>query len=154
MLEQIDPAELAAFEQKYPNIGRWLRLLIGWLKPQSWREIGDAAGKNPAFDNSWVNFGSDGTRNWSTAAFMKDLTGRVWLKGTIKSGTVASVPAFTLPEGYAPLKAKLFDQVDGSRSPSAVIEVYASDDSAYPGEVQITRGNNGHISLEGISWLV
>lgn len=64
------------------------------LVPEAWREIG-AAGQ-PAFQNSWVNFGS--TR--ATAAFRKE-GNLVRVKGLVKNGGGSSA-IFTLPLGYRP----------------------------------------------------
>ena len=62
---------------------------------EGWHEIGAAS--EPAFQNSWVNFGA----GEATAAFRKLPSGLVVLKGLIKSGTVGAA-AFTLPIGYRP----------------------------------------------------
>jgi hypothetical protein len=61
-----------------------------------------AAGE-PAFQNSWSNFGS-GT---ATAGFYKDPWGGVHLKGLIASGTTPAV-IFTMPSGYAPSEISYF----------------------------------------------
>src|SRR4051812_35523455 len=59
-----------------------------------WHVVG-AAGE-PAFQNSWTNYGS----GWATAGFRKDPLGKVRLRGLVKSGTLATV--FKLPAGYWP----------------------------------------------------
>lgn len=69
---------------------------LSGIKGEEWREVG--ASGQPAFANSWVNFGA----GHETAAFYKDACGRVHLKGNIKSGTAVNTTAFTLPEGYRP----------------------------------------------------
>lgn len=46
--------------------------------------------------NSWVAFGS----GYEPVAYHKDKQGRVWLRGTIKSGTNGVI--FQLPVGYRP----------------------------------------------------
>jgi hypothetical protein len=60
-----------------------------------WHLVG-AAGE-PAFQNSWVNYGGA----YAPAAFRKMPDGTVRLRGTVKSGTNASA-IFTLPVGYRP----------------------------------------------------
>ena len=77
-LQPPPPEDLDKFERVYPDLGRWLRLLTALFKPHSQRNIGDAAGKNPAFENSWVNYNSS---THETAGFYKDSLSRVWLKG-------------------------------------------------------------------------
>lgn len=62
--------------------------------PEAWHLIG--GGGEPAFQNSWVNYGG----SESVAAFMKDPAGFVHLRGHIKSGTSNTI--FTLPAGYRP----------------------------------------------------
>jgi hypothetical protein len=64
---------------------------------EAWREVG--AAEQPAFGPDWANFGAP----HETAAFYKDLAGRVHLKGQIKHNTgIGVVAAFTLPAGYRP----------------------------------------------------
>lgn len=103
---------------------------------------------NPSFTNSWANYGN----NYEDACFWKDKFGMVQLAGVIAGGTVDNSdpysPAFTLPEGYRPSYRKLYDQVDGTRSPSAVILIDTN------GDVNINQGNNGYISLDGLTWRV
>ena len=89
--------DLAQVESQWPELGKWLRLLVNKLKPEAWREIDDAAGKNPTFDNSWDNVGTP----YANAAFYKDLFGVVRLQGRIDTGATGTV-AFTLPAGYRP----------------------------------------------------
>lgn len=103
----------------------------------SWREVG-ATGQ-PAFQNSWVNFGTP----YETAAFYKDSNGIVHLKGLIKSGTVNTI-AFTLPVGYRPLKALLFP--NGSNG-SIGISVIDST-----GGVNPAIGSNVYFGLDGITF--
>lgn len=71
------------------------KLKAGAPTQEAWNEVG-AVGK-PAFENSWVNFGS----TYATAAYMKDNLGFVHLKGTVRAGTV-NATIFTLPTGYRP----------------------------------------------------
>jgi len=47
------------------------------------------------FDNGWANYGS----GFAEAAYARDSSGRVFLRGLIRSG-VLGAGAFTLPVGY------------------------------------------------------
>ncbi len=64
-----------------------------------------------SFSNSWVNFGG----GFAPAAYRRDASGNVWVRGLIKSGTVATT-AFTLPVGYRPSADGnlIFAGVDGA----------------------------------------
>ncbi len=73
---------------------------------EDWHEIGAAS--EPAFANSWVNFGG----GLVTAAFRKLPTGEVYIKGFIKDGTIGA-GAFTLPVGYRPLQTYNFIVLSG-----------------------------------------
>jgi len=108
--------------------------------PESWYEIG-AAG-NPAFTNSWVNYGDV----YNTAAYYKDHQNRVFLKGLIKSGTRGSA-AFTLPVGYRPVKNEIF--------PSMSNDQISRTDVTSAGAViptSFSTGSNAYVSLDGISF--
>jgi hypothetical protein len=61
----------------------------------TWHSVG-AAGE-PAFTNSWVNYGDA-----RIARFRKDPLGKVHVNGLIKSGTIGAT-AFKLPAGYWPM---------------------------------------------------
>jgi hypothetical protein len=98
----------------------------------------------PAFLNSWVNFGS----GFASAAFRKDPLGRVHLRGLVKSGTIGAA-IFQLPVGYRPAN------VTGS---GAVVDVGKSggvsgDLRVDPtGLVTLFTGENGYVSLDGLSF--
>lgn len=64
--------------------------------PEAWRIVG-AAGQ-PAFVNSWANFGGA----WTTAGFYRDALGWVHMRGLVASGSAANATIFTLPSGYRP----------------------------------------------------
>lgn len=106
------------------------------------RNIGEK--DNPAFVNSWVNYN---TSTHTKASFYKDKFNRVFLSGSIKSGTVPAT-IFTLPEGYRPALQVSFSSIDGTGTPSARINVGAA------GGVSITSGNNAIVCLDGMSWRV
>lgn len=59
-----------------------------------WHEVGDTG--EPAFTNSWVNFGVSDV----PARFYKDGNGHVHVGGIVKNGVAAAI--FTLPVGYRP----------------------------------------------------
>lgn len=105
---------------------------------EGWREIG-AAG-NPAFQGTWVNFGS----GYATAAFRKEENDVVRLRGMVKSGVVGT-SIFLLPAGYRPAERLLFD----TQSNSAVGRIDVIED----GRVDVLTGNNAWISLSGITFV-
>jgi hypothetical protein len=96
----------------------------------------------PAFKNSWVNFGS----TYGSAGYYKDGFGRVHLSGVIKSGTAASV-AFTLPVGYRPANDCWFVVPEASQLVVAQVDVQAD------GDVVVTVStSNSKVGLDGISF--
>jgi hypothetical protein len=64
----------------------------------TWHTVGPQSGPEPAFQNSWVNFGGAPEQ---VAQFRKDPFGHVSLRGLVKSGTVGQT-VFQLPVGYRP----------------------------------------------------
>lgn len=105
------------------------------LKGEEWRDVG-ATGQ-PAFQNSWVNYGGGN----EIAAFMKDASGFVHIKGLIANGTQGTV-GFTLPAGYRPPEAIHFAAL--SNNLLGRVRVLAN------GEVWINEGpmgSNGWVSL-------
>jgi hypothetical protein len=104
------------------------------IAQEAWHEIG-ATGE-PAFQNSWVNYGN----NYNTAGFMKLSNGMVCIKGLVKNGTT-DVAAFTLPEGYRPIKDIL---VAATAAGSFGQLIVASD-----GQVKVYCGaNNGFCQVD------
>lgn len=63
------------------------------MMPEGWIAVSGGIG----FQNSWVNYGGG-----EQAMQYRKVGDVVELRGTIKSGTVGFVPAFTLPAGYRP----------------------------------------------------
>ena len=102
---------------------------------EDWHEVG-AAGE-PAFSNSWVNFGS----NYTTCGFMKDTLGFVHLKGLVKNGTINQV-IYVLPSGYRPATRDIYG-VDSNGA-------HARLDVAEDGAVKPMAGSNAWVSLSGI----
>lgn len=105
----------------------------------SWHEIG--AADEPAFQNSWVNYGSV----YNICAFRKDAMGFVHLEGLAKSGTATyDLPFFTLPVGYRPSMVSMFAVV----SNNALGQVRVKPD----GQVVFYTGSNAWVSFDGITF--
>lgn len=149
MSQSLEPPasnELDAFEQQFPSIGRWIRLLTGLFKYKTWREIGDTAGKNPTFEGNWANYTATATFN--TAAFYKDAFGVVHIKGLVENttGTGINTTIFTLPTGYIPSKNYIFTTIgDG-----AIARIDIDSD----GTVDLSTVGTGatYLSLDGITF--
>ncbi|ASU83593.1 hypothetical protein CDO52_13030 [Nocardiopsis gilva YIM 90087] len=79
----------------------------------------------PTLVNSWVNFGG----TWQVAEYRKDLSGRVWIRGTIDGGTAGTV-AFTLPSGFRPPADFVVAAISSGGSPPDLcrLEVDANGD--------------------------
>jgi hypothetical protein len=92
-LSCISFTSIAVSDSVYVSSFGDLNLILG-SAIDIWHNIG--AGGEPAFQNSWVNFGS----GYVGARFRKE-QGRVFVEGTIKSGATATV-AWTFPAGYRP----------------------------------------------------
>lgn len=92
------------------------------------------------FQNSWVNYGS----GYTDAQYFKDQFGVVHLRGLVKSGTVGTVPIFTLPVGYRPGKHHLIPACSNSSYGQVNIETN--------GEVWAQVGSNIWFSLDGVSF--
>jgi hypothetical protein len=94
----------------------------------------------PTLLNSWANFGG----GYAVAAYKRDPSGNVWVKGTIKTGT-AGTTAFTLPTGYRPAATMQFavNSYDGAANNPAWVDVDSS------GHVipQYTPPGGGNISI-------
>lgn len=106
------------------------------LEDSGWHEIG--ASGQPAFQNSWVNFGP----GYVTAAFLKDGLGFVHLKGLVKSGVAAVI--FTLPTGCRPPELEVFG-IDTDTGHGRV-------DIAVNGEVTYVSGGTANFQLSGITF--
>lgn len=115
----------------------------GFVTPDaSWHYIGTAG--EPAFANSWVNFEASET-TYSQAKFRKNALGEVSILGIVKSGTVsATLPIFTLPVGYRPLKTLRFMCVANNTVGSLPI---FSD-----GRVCLEAGSNAYLFLDGTAF--
>lgn len=137
--------DLQKFELQYSGLGRWFRLMSSWFLPQTWREVGDAAGKNPAFNTNWENYAA--TDYWNTCAFYKDQFGVVHLKGLVYNtvGSGLNTTIYTLPEAYRPLKNYMF--------PSIGNNVFARVDVMSNGNVYLSVGTgSAFLLLDGITF--
>ena len=105
-----------------------------------WHEVG-ATGE-PAFENSWVNFGG----GVPTVAFCIDAAGIVWLRGIPKNGTMAAT-IFTLPAGYAPVSAL---NIGTTAGPGGVVAARLQVSST--GAVIAAEGSNAGMLLDGLSF--
>jgi hypothetical protein len=117
-------------------------------QPEAFHLVGTTG--EPPFENSWSN-ASDGTN----AAFYRDPLGRVHLRGRITGGTIAGDrETFELPAGYGPGFGKL-DFAVATSGGYGRVQIHAGTDAdAFPGEafVDIEEGQNGFVSLDGISF--
>lgn len=95
----------------------------------------------PAFANSWVNFGASPN---PPAQFYRR-GGRVYLDGYIKSGTVGT-PAFTLPTGYRPKDQAGYAVYAGGAFGWTVVNPN--------GDVILALGSNTLVTLSGLSFRV
>lgn len=93
----------------------------------------------PTLTTSWANFGG----GYNDVGYYKDSTGRVYLRGLIKSGTIGSA-AFTLPVGYRPAARCLFATI--SNAGLGRLDVDTS------GTVIPITGSNVWFSLDNISF--
>lgn len=143
-----DDMELLTKSDRVPE--RIRRLERALLLPSSsvaslepWYNVGGIGplGDPVGFQNSWVNYD---TATYAAAAFRKEPTGRVALRGLIKNGTV-NAAIFTLPAGYRPPKELLFAP-DNNASPATDVRVKAD------GTVLLASGVNTWLSLDGIEF--
>jgi len=104
--------------------------------PERWNAVSGGIG----FLNSWVNIGAGG---YSDAAFYKDSSGVVHLRGTIKSGTIGA-SALLLPVGYRPPASVLVPVV--SNGVLGTCTILAN------GNVGASTGSNLSFTLDGITF--
>lgn len=109
------------------------------ITPDDWQ--------TPTLLNSWVAFGS----NDETPQFAKDATGRVHLRGSIKSGTTtAGTPLFLFPVGFRPGKTLRFSVAVSNAG--TWVPGFLDIDSA-TGNLGVTSlPANTLVSLNGISF--
>lgn len=83
------------------NLSDIIASFIQLPSEENWHMVGGTG--EPAFDNSWVNFGAPEP----VLKFKKDVFGWIHIEGTVKSGA-PGLCIFTLPTGYLPLSNKRF----------------------------------------------
>lgn len=110
-----------------------------YFSGDGWHEVGGSG--EPAFQNSWVNYGS----GWTNCEFFKDEMGIVRIKGLVKNGTANTV-VFTLPVGYRPLKIIHFTALGAQTTPMVTGNVLPN------GEVKQRTGTNGYFSLDRLAF--
>jgi hypothetical protein len=94
--------------------------------------------QTPTFQNGWVNYSND----FNLAGYFKDSLGVIHLRGLVKNG---SGTIFTLPEGYRPSRRELFGV---ATNPNVMGRIDVLSD----GQVYMVSGNNGWISLDGLTF--
>ena len=104
---------------------------------EAWHVVGGAG--EPAFQNSWVNFGGA----YATAAFYKDHLGIVHLRGLVKDGIGPAI--FTLPAGYRPAVREIFAIVAGG-------DTFGRVDVDPSGAVERMTGSVSYFSLSGVTF--
>lgn len=87
------PTVIKEFTQSWPDWFSRLFIYVGILN-ENFLTVEDW--NTPTLINSWAN-----VVGGTATAYYIDPFGRVWLKGTLDTGTTGTV-AFTLPEGYRP----------------------------------------------------
>lgn len=91
----------------------------------------------PSLQNGWVNYGG----SYAPASYMISSSGRVFIQGLIKSGTLTDhSPIFTLPASYTPAQYMHMNSESGG---FAHIGVSASPSAL----VTKTTGSNGYYSI-------
>lgn len=100
------------------------------LEQESWQ--------TPTFQNGWINYDV----NYNSAGYFKDSLGVIHLRGLVKHGNGT---IFTLPEGYRPARRELFGVATNPN-------VFGRIDVLLDGQVSMVTGNNGWISLDGITF--
>lgn len=92
--------------------------------------------------NGWRNYSG----SYQNARVSKSADGWVHLSGLIKDGLVGEYTLAILPVGCRPNKVEVFTTGDASIQ-SNLVYIYPN------GDIGILRGNNGFVSLSGISFL-
>jgi hypothetical protein len=111
-----------------PTWARWFSQFWDALRGENWVPM--------ALENGWVDF--DATSK-QTAAYRKNLLGRVYFKGLIKSGTIG-LRATSLPAGYRPALRAHFPTVSND-----AFGYFYVDQS---GDVYPLVGSNVYFSLD------
>lgn len=92
----------------------------------------------PTLLNGWVNYGGD----YSTAGYMKDENGNVFIRGLVRYGTISTtLPMFYLPVGYRPSR-KIIRAIVTSPNVMGRLDI-APDGAVIP-----NAGSNAWFSIE------
>lgn len=124
---------------------QWVRDLAEKVQsmfyPPPWRYVG-ATGE-PAFKNSWTNYGSLGFG----VSFRKSAAGQVEIRGFAKSGTI-NTAAFTLPDGYRPSEQVILmcSAWNGAAMVGGMVGVSTA------GDVYLYTSTNNRFHLDGASF--
>lgn len=97
--------------------------------------------QTPQLLNGWLRY----DETVEQPGFYRDAASRVFLRGVVKSGTVATT-IFTLPSGYRPGKAQMFAVITST----GVGRMDVKSD----GTVVLVSGGNGYANLDGLSFRV
>lgn len=112
-----------------------------WVKVLQQKSTTTTGWTNATYQNSWTTFAAP----FSAARYIKDDLGIVHLDGLVRSGTIGAA-IFTLPTGFRPAYQQLLAVVT---NPNTIGRVDVQTD----GQVVASNGNNGWISLAGLTFL-
>ena len=101
---------------------------------EAWRVVG-AAGQ-PAFQNSWANYGS----GYTGARFKKDKENTVFVEGLVASGATG-VPIFNLPVGYRVTGGNVLFATQTNANTIGRLELNTS------GDIYMASGSNAWFSV-------
>lgn len=140
-LPQVLPATLpktqAEWQQHLTTLRQWQQL----LQAGQWNA--------PTLKNNWTNYGSD----YNPAGYYADLTGRVWLRGTLlgASQTPPSV-LFVLP--WTPAYTQIMSGHAYNSTPAHVQAVIEADTSGNVTLLALSSGSigTGTVSIDGLSF--
>lgn len=108
-----------------------------------WHNVG-ATGE-PAFQNSWVNFGGGPSGN-QAARFMLTQGGEVHSEGLVASGVIGSA-IYTLPAGYRPLSRQLVVVVAQTTGGNSLNGVSIETNGNVIPETMTPATTNGYMGL-------
>lgn len=81
---------------------------------QQWRTAMEPEWIIPDLLNGWVQY-TDGFGPWNPPGFALDVSGRVYLRGMLKNGTL-NTPFFQLPVGYRPQYRQLLPNLSSTNT--------------------------------------
>src|SRR6185437_7859316 len=101
----------------------------------------------PALLNGWVQY-TDINGPWKPPGFMIDVTGRVYLRGMMKNGTI-NTSFFQLPEGYRPRYRQLMCALSATNT-----GIYRVDVTADGFVIPTAQTANNFASIDGLSFSI